>query len=288
MNGTTAGLDALGARGIVVHESAVARAADQAAAGASARRGGLPAGLHGLARRLAQRAAATGPGRRVLKVVLRDPETLRWALLHLSDRQTRDRRVGDAVAGAPARIEGFEDCAWLFSSNALNHGVSRLDLAEAAHLFRLVRGLGRPRIVEIGRFQGGTTLLLAAAGADVLSVDLDLPMQAEVAPPLAEALERLGLRERVELVVADSRVLPPPPEPVDVIFFDGDHTRAGVLADVAHWWPALRPGGHAVFHDATREYPWVEGVADALEEVRRRPDVREVPGAGSIAHLIKA
>lgn len=52
-----------------------------------------------------------------------------------------------------AEIRGLEDCVWLFSSNPLNHGLSRLSLSEAAYLYALVRSLSAPAMVEIGRFR---------------------------------------------------------------------------------------------------------------------------------------
>ncbi len=38
--------------------------------------------------------------------------------------------------------------------------------------------------------------------------------------------------------------------PVDFIFFDGDHSDAGVQRDWADWAPHIVPGGCAAFHDS--------------------------------------
>jgi len=36
---------------------------------------------------------------------------------------------------------------------------------------------------------------------------------------------------------------------VDFLFIDGDHTYEGVSADFDNYWPMVRPGGMAAFHD---------------------------------------
>jgi hypothetical protein len=36
----------------------------------------------------------------------------------------------------------------------------------------------------------------------------------------------------------------------DVVFVDGDHMTASVLADLKFWWPRLKPGGRLLGHDA--------------------------------------
>ena len=245
------------------------------------------------------RAVGRSPlGRRLMQVALAEPESLAWLLNGLSDRLAL-RASFDQEAGADAKgageARGFEDCAWLFSSNCLNHGLSRLNLAEASYLFRVVRSLEAPRVAEIGRYRGGTTLLLAAAGASVVSIDND-HAQLRLARELTLALDRHALRDRVEIVIGDSRTHALEPGSFDVVFADGDHSYEGVRADFEHWWPALADGGHMLLHDAVpasagivpppREH--TEGVERLLAEVVERSDVIRVPiEAGTIAHVVK-
>jgi predicted O-methyltransferase YrrM len=207
-----------------------------------------------------------------------------------------DRRLRN-VRAWPESLTDFEDLAFLFTTNELNHGVASLSFDEAAHLFRLARSLGRATIVEIGRFKGGSTLVFATAKhpqATLWSFDL----AGERAPGIdgedvdAEITATLARFDRdggVHLVRADSRSAAHPDGGCDLLFVDGDHSYEGVRADYEHWRDAVRPGGHLLFHDAAQpeRYAAVSpGVTRAVEEIERSGDrfMRE-PGAGSIAHF---
>lgn len=229
-------------------------------------------------------AGRTRPGKEAVHAaVLRDPALSRF----------------EHVRAWPERLDGFEDLAFLLSSNQLNHGVASLQLDEAAHLFRLVRGLGPATIVELGRFKGGGTLLLAAAmhsESRLWSYDLHVPLRADLQGAdldraLGAALERYGLLDRVQLVVGDSRTAEPPPAPPAMVFVDGDHTYEGARADAERWRTLVRPGGHVLFHDAVdtggygNHYPGVARLVGELE--RSDPELRRVAGAGSVAHFVR-
>lgn len=230
------------------------------------------------------RAGRTKLGKEAIHAaVLRDPALARF----------------EHVRDWPEQLRGFEDLDFLFSSNQLNHGIASLQLDEGALLYRLARDLGGGTVVEIGRFKGGSTLLLAAAlggGGRLYSYDLHVPLRADLQGPdldraLLGALRRYGLDSRVELVVGDSRTAPPPPEPPALVFVDGDHTYQGARRDYERWRELLRPGGHLLFHDAVdtggygNTYP---GVARLVAEVERDDrDLRRERGAGSIAHFVR-
>jgi len=234
-------------------------------------------------------------GGRALAIALDDPEVLRVALNRLSDDLAAQGFVDEALPRDLDRIEGFEDCAWLLSSNVLNHFAARLMLGEASHLFATVRGLeGTPRVVEIGRYRGGTALLLAAAGGNVLSIDIDERLRASD-ESLRAALSRVGLEGRVEMVFADSTTFPIEAGSIDLVFVDGDHSYEGVSRDVAHWVPALRRGGILLLHDAKwpePSRPWnrppdaaVLGVHRLVQELRRRSDLEETSAPGTLAQF---
>ena len=203
-----------------------------------------------------------------------------------------------SVGRWPSSVRGFEDLAFLFSSNQLNHGVASLQIDEAALLFRLARDVETGPIAEIGRFKGGSTVVFASAlpeGAELWSYDLHVALRPDMTgeqldAELGAALERLGLSAKVHLLVADSRTVEPPPAPLELLFVDGDHSYEGARADFARWREFVRPRGHLLFHDAVDTggygnfYP---GVARAVAEVDRDPQWDRQPGAGSIAHFVK-
>jgi predicted O-methyltransferase YrrM len=208
----------------------------------------------------------------------------------------RERRGSDFVHVRrwPDRIAGFEDLAFLFSSSILAHGVASLRVDEAAYLYRLVREVDPRTVVEIGRFRGGSTFLIASALGDgtVHSYDLESRQGrsgTELDRQLVGALERFGLTDRVELHTADSRTADPPESEIELLFIDGDHREEGVRADFARWAPRLSPGGHLLFHDAVAAPDFVRpdspGPARVAAELGQ--DFERQPGAGSLAHFTR-
>ena len=108
---------------------------------------------------------------------------------------------------------------------------------------------------------------------------------------LVTTLERYGLAERVEVIVADSRAAEPPASACDLIFVDGDHSYEGVRADYEHWSPLVPSGGHLIFHDAVqRDYqPRFEGIGRLVREIETKPggSFARVEAAGTLAHFVK-
>ncbi len=196
----------------------------------------------------------------------------------------------------PGAVRGFEDLAFLFSSNQLNHGVASLQIDEAALLYRLGRDATTGPLAEIGRFKGGSTFVFASAipdGVELWSYDVHVALRPDMPgerldEELSRALDRYGLASKVHLLVADSRTAEPPPTPIEVLFIDGDHSYEGARSDFERWGALVRPGGHLLFHDAVdtggygNHYP---GVVRLIAEIgdgwKRQPD------AGSIAHFVK-
>jgi predicted O-methyltransferase YrrM len=201
------------------------------------------------------------------------------------------------LENVPERINGFEDLAFLFSSNVLNYRIAGLRFNEAAYLYRLARTLpADATVAEIGRYQGGSTFLIVSALPSGTLYSYDLPTRdgrpgAELDDLLKATLARYQLEERVRLIVADSRTAAPPPNPCELIFIDGDHTYAGVRADYEHWRQFLRPGGHLVFHDAVSTTDFiptaVEGVAKVISEIELGDSeyFQRERGDGTIAHF---
>jgi predicted O-methyltransferase YrrM len=201
----------------------------------------------------------------------------------------------------PETIDGFEDLSFLFASNQLSHGIVSLQLDEAALLYRLAKHVEPGgAFVEIGRFKGGSTLLVASAlpeGAELWSYDLHVAIRADLSGPqldaeLRTALERYGLAEKVHLVVGDSRTAEPPARAPRVVFVDGDHTYEGAKADHERWSALVAPGGHLLFHDAVdsggygNHYPGIARLVAEIERDDRR--FERQPDSGSIAHFTRA
>jgi len=232
---------------------------------------------------LVRRAGRTSAGRNLIHAaVLRDPSTMRFR----------------NVERWPDQVRGFEDLSFMFSSNQLNHGVASLQFDEAALLYSLARDAESGPFAEIGRFKGGSTIVFASAlpdGVELWSYDLHVALRpdmpgAELDAELHDALARYGLDGKVHLVVADSRTVDPPAEPLELLFIDGDHSYEGARADFERWSAFVRPNGHLLFHDAVdtggygNVYP---GVARLVAEVERGGGWARQPGAGSIAHFVR-
>jgi predicted O-methyltransferase YrrM len=239
----------------------------------------VPAGIKSLVRRLGR----TQVGKNLIHAsVLRDPAEMRFR----------------NVEHWPDGLRGFEDLAFLFSSNQLNHGVASLQIDEAALLYRLARDAQDGPFVEIGRFKGGSTVVTAAAlpgGIELWSYDLHVALRPDMPgdvldAELRDALARYGLDGKVHLVVADSRAVDPPSERIESLFVDGDHSYEGAKADYERWSAWVRPGGNLLFHDAVdaggygNVYP---GVVRLVAEVERDDRWARQPGAGSIAHFVR-
>jgi predicted O-methyltransferase YrrM len=234
-------------------------------------------------KRVIRTSARTGAGRNVLlSATVGDPRQLTF----------------ERTRWWPDEIRGFEDLAFLFSSNQLNHGIISQELDEASRLYQVARAVTDGSVVEIGRFKGGSTFLLAAAlggRAPLWSYDIHVALDApytgaDLDAQLREALGRYGLDGNVHLVVGDSRTAEPPPGPIRLLFIDGDHSYQGVRADWDHWGGLLAPGGHVLFHDAVDHGgigTYVAGVGRLVGELDADPALVRRPNAGGIAHFVK-
>lgn len=140
------------------------------------------------------------------------------------------------------------------------------------------------RVAELGTFQGRSAVAIACAlppGGVLFCVDhfestiLDpgqaRPPRAEITranlDALAANLDAFGVRDRVTVLVGATRDAAKrfPPASLDLVFVDAGHDYASVRADLAGWYPLLRPGGWLVCDDYTPEWP---GVVQAVNESR--------------------
>lgn len=157
-------------------------------------------------------------------------------------------------------------------------------------LSRLVRKHKIGRLAEIGVFRGQTAeyLLASCPDLEMILVDhwtpgdpaLDIPEGRKKQPgdngyrsyarhPLAEyrrQVEALAMRYagRATIIPLPSVEAAQQVEDgsLDCAFLDGDHTEAGVAADIAVWTPKLRAGGVLCGHD--HDLPAVARAIDRL------------------------
>lgn len=195
------------------------------------------------------------------------------------------------------RLE-FEDLAGLFASNSLNHGIVSMTIRQGAYLFGLARRLPARRAIEIGRWRGGSTLLLAAAmpagrlwSIDVGAKEVRLRPDfgtgaASFDDQLRRRLARHGLD--AELLVGDSRTIELETGEVDLVLIDGDHSYETVRSDFERFGRRVRTGGAVLFDDAFDESIFrshTESVGQLVDEIVQGGDFRLVRVVDRLAHL---
>lgn len=241
-----------------------------------------------------KRAVMNRRFRPVLNDILADPEA-RDEIMHRLGTilWTTSERIDRAMPADLTRIEGFDDMLWLFSSNYANRGNALLMFEEAVWLFDKLSAMSNPSVVEIGRAKGGTTLLLAAAGANVLSLD-NGAMEASTTKrfgaeeigydaALTNALSRAGLESRVDLVVADAITFQPPDEEFDLVYIDVMLPTEILAPIVEKWWDVLKPGATLVLRDGREpRVPSQRAIANRMRQLEQTAIVEPAPGVFTV------
>lgn len=139
----------------------------------------------------------------------------------------------------------------ILRSSLLDHRMPTIQVDDnAARVLQLLVSLQRPRhAVEIGTLFGWSTIHLArglGAGGRVTSVEVD-PTAADLA---RRNIERAGMADRVEVVVASAADYIPTIEPASVgfVFIDGDKLEYPLYLKLC--FPLLEPAGLLVADDA--------------------------------------
>lgn len=183
----------------------------------------------------------------------------------------------------PKTVENFEDLSWLFFSNFLNRGIIKMDIDEAAYLFKIVRENKPSYLVEIGRDEGGSTMLLSTAKnkeAELVSLDLK---------DKCNALVKKMIDKNTSLTIADSRSFTPK-QKIDFLFIDGDHSFEGVKADFENFLPYLNPNADVLFHDAVgadRGILVTPPVNTFVTQLEKNQGLKLVKDVGSTRHFKK-
>lgn len=200
----------------------------------------------------------------------------------------------DLPVGGPLQ---FEHLAGLFASTPLDHAVISMTIRQAAYLFGLVRTMPARRVIEVGRYKGGSTLVIAAAMAgegefwsiDVGEKETRLRERGTVRPydeQLRDVCRRFGLK--VHLVVGDSRVVQVDTGEVDLVLIDGDHSYEGVRNDFERFGQRVRVGGAILFDDAVDDGLFTahsDTVGRLVREVVSGGQFRLVTTVNRLAHV---
>lgn len=174
-------------------------------------------------------------------------------------------------------------------------GVAKLEGIEIKFLWRAVKNLPvNANIVKIGRYVGGSTILIGMAMSDTArftSIDID-PYDDEM---LQTTLNYYGIDYNIELITADANNVSVELDSIDLLFVDGDHRYPGVLKNYEHWKNGIKKEGHLLFHDAF-DFLNVYGIKIAAEGVHKlcqeiitddKCHFKLYEQCGSIAHFIR-
>lgn len=138
--------------------------------------------------------------------------------------------------------------------------------------------LARERdVLEIGSYQGRSTICMAQSAKLVVSVDWHkgdaTSGHADTYPAFRSNLERYGVWDRVIALVQRHESFWPAYKltPFDLVFIDGSHDQFSVQRDVENARKVVRPGGVIALHDMQDVWPHVShllppwfGVVDSL------------------------
>ena len=180
----------------------------------------------------------------------------------------------------------FAHLLWLFNSPRETRNIIRLDLHEAGLLYKYAKqtwiepkklfhhtGKGNT-ILEIGRYWGGSTVLLAMAthNSDVNVVSVDVVTGCHD-PDVDDWLNNYEEKDRIDIRVDNSHAMEN--IPLSMLFVDGDHSYEGIKKDFIHHWNYLN--GDCLAHDyfdstcvGVTQFitEWVEeGYAEIIEQV---------------------
>jgi predicted O-methyltransferase YrrM len=168
-----------------------------------------------------------------------------------------------------------------------------LDIEEAASLFAIVKFSRAKKILEIGTFDGGTALNLAAnTSPDAQIVTIDLPptwsgdFSLSTPKNYQNVTDRMKVGRRflntpyekkIEQVFGDSATIDwsKLPVPFDVVFIDGCHSYDYVAKDTQNALKYVRmEGGLIIWHD----YGYFKDVSDVVDEISTKIKVRAIAG----------
>lgn len=141
---------------------------------------------------------------------------------------------------------------------------------EAVKRVPFYEDLHQAQMVEVGVYKGRSCFFLAVEAFNsgkpihVIAVD-NFSMQGAGPAAFSKLRAAHGLTQTVSMIEATSVQASRQFEDatLDFVFLDADHSYDAVKADIAAWWPKVKPGGILAGHDHCEEFP---GVGKALVE----------------------
>ena len=169
----------------------------------------------------------------------------------------------------------------------------RLDPWEMEYLYSVAK-FAKKGIVELGRFNGGSTIVLSIANTKVKKYSIDIKPQDD--DKCLRLLEQLNCNNNLNLIIGDSQKAKYDDiKSYDFLFVDGDHSYNGCLNDLNNWWDALESGGHVILHDCYLGNEVQEAAVDFLANKNVKIIIAPYRGlehwhnraSGSLCHFIK-
>ena len=219
----------------------------------------------------------------------RDPETRymqTWMYGHLPRRPVQEVFPGIELTSMQV-LNPFN----------LTHNMS-VTLGELCHIVSIARFIQASRMLEIGTFDGRTTLNLAANVADSGKIfTVDYPEGAgEVRADAStfynnridsEVVGRQfagsGYEDKIELILQDSAALDYAQfGALDLVFIDGCHDQTYVRLDSENALRHTRPGGVILWHD----YGMIEDVSTVLDELSQELEMCCLQGTRLAVHIV--
>jgi predicted O-methyltransferase YrrM len=194
---------------------------------------------------------------------------------------------------------GFEHLSGLFASTTLDHGVIALTIRQTAYMFGLARQMKARKVVEVGRYKGGSTLALAVAIGNeghLWSIDIGEKesrlhageQKRTFDMQLRDRLQQLDLNN-VDILVGDSRIVDFETKgEVDLVFIDGDHSYELAKNDFERFGRRVRVGGAVLFDDAIDDGVFKthsDTVGKVVQEAISSGQYKLVQSVNHLAHI---
>lgn len=208
-------------------------------------------------------------------------------------------RIGSWSYGNAARVpiqkifSGIEDCGVEIRNAYKRNPITSLDFQEAGALCAIAKFMQAKKVLEIGTFDGNTTLNLAVntvESAKITTIDLPLDWDGKSALDIPALYNNVTDRNEVgEQYKSDSEINKKINQvycdtgslnwdelggPFDLVFIDGCHHKVYVKNDTENALKILSESGILVWHD----YGMIEDVSEVADELVGSENIKVIGG----------